>query len=467
MSPLIRMNTARIGSATLILSAALLACPLVHAQTSASANSYESRLSRFVAEASMAGKDADTDFIVALVNSDIVTNQELRKRVQRALKQLPPGTMSDSQATQLVRTELDDLIFERLQLQAAQDGGMVVDARTMESAVQSVLRQNEISMQELNGRLAKEGVSFDEFQQRLRTQILLQRVRERYADGRGKVSDFDLEAQLARLQVGTIPPETRLNLAQILIEVPEGASAQEQADLLVKAKSIAAKASAGANFEALAKEVGSKAAAGDAAGMGLKSQDRYPSLFADAAQTLVPGQVSEPVRSGAGFHILKLLNKETTVGTDIQVNETHVRHILIRAVTPQAQEGAKKQLIEWAQELRSGKASFASLARDNSQDSSSEAGGDLGWVPPAQFVPEFENAMNALAIDEVSNPVVSRFGVHLIQVLGRRPIKMSRADLRDKVAAQFREQRAEEAYQTWSKELRERAYIEFRDPPKL
>ena len=465
---MIRKNLVFKYAGTFALCAALLASGIAQAQSSKlAANGYEARLSRFVAQASMAGKDADTDFIVALVNSDIVTNLELRIRVQNALKQLPPGTMSDAQATELLRSVLDEQIFERLQLQAAQDAGIMVDARTLDAAVVSIARQNEVSVKELKDRLAKDGVSFDEFQQRLRNQILVQRVRERYSDGRGRISDFDLEAHLARLQVGAVPPETRINLAHILIAVPEVASAQEQDLLLAKAKAVAAKAAAGANFVDLAKEAASAASAGESAGMGLKAQDRYPSLFAEATQTLVPGQVAGPVRSGAGFHILKMLDKQTSVGTEIMVNETHARHILIRALTPQAQEEAKVKLGQWAQEIRSGKASFASLARDNSQDGSSKEGGDLGWMPPAQFVPEFENAMNALAIDEVSDPVVSRFGVHLIQVLERRPAKVSRTELRERVAAQIRDQRAEEAFTTWSKELRERAYIEFREPPKL
>jgi peptidyl-prolyl cis-trans isomerase SurA len=465
---MIRKNKAFLCASTFALCAAFLVSPFAHAQEAVSKpNGYDARLSQFVAQASMANKDADADFIVALVNSDIVTNQELRKRVQRALKQLPPGNMSDAQATDLLRNVLDDLIFERLQLQAAQDAGIVVDARALDAAVLAVAKQNEISMKELKERLAKDGVGFDEFQQRLRNQIVLQRVRDRYVDGRTRVSDFDLEAQLGRLQVGTVPPEIRINLSQILIAVPEGASPEEQAALLDKAKAVAAKAEKGAKFEELAKEFGSAAPAGDAAGMGLKAQDRYPSLFAETARKLVPGQVSEPVRSGAGFHILKMLDKQASVGAEILVNETHARHILIRALTPAAQEIAKKQLSQWAQEIRSGKASFASLARDNSQDGSSQEGGDLGWVPPAQLVPEFENVMNGLAIDEVSGPVVSRFGVHLIQVLERRQVKVSRTELRERVAAQIREQRAEEAYSAWAKELRERAYIEFREPPRL
>ena len=462
-----KKKSARVGG--LALCAALLAAPLAWGQAPAAsaANSYDARLSRFVAEATMAGKDASADFIVALVNSDIVTNQELRGRVQKALTQVPGGKVADAQATAFVRGVLDDLIFERLQLQAAQDAGIVVDARTLDAAVLAVARQNEVSMDELRARLKKDGLSFEDFQQRLRNQILMQRLRDRYADGRGRISDFELESQLGRLQVGTIAPVTQINLAHILIAVPEDASTEAVAALAAKANAAATKASAGANFEALAKEVGSTAAAGEAAGMGLKADDHYPSLFQETAKTLVPGRVAAPVRSGAGFHILKMLDKQSSGGTEILVNETHARHVLIRALTPQAQEMATTQISQWAAEIRAGKADFAAVARQNSEDGSAQEGGDLGWVPPAQFVPEFEKVMMGLGINEVSEPVVSRFGVHMIQVLERREIKVSRTELRDRVAAQIREQRAEETYKAWSKELRERAYLEFREPPKL
>lgn len=415
----------------------------------------------------MAEKDASADFIVALVNSDIVTNQELRGRVQKALQQVQGGKLADAQATAFLRGVLDELIFERLQLQAAQDAGIVVDSRALDAAVLAVARQNDVSMDELKARLKKDGLSFEDFQARLRNQILMQRVRDRYADGRGRISDYELESQLGRLQVGTLSPTTQINLAHILIAVPEGASTETIATLQAKASAVATKASAGANFEALAKEVGSAAGVGEAAGMGLKADDRYPSLFQETAATLVPGRVAAPVRSGAGFHILKMLDKQSSAGTEILVNETHARHILIRALTPQTQEQAKSQIKQWATEVRSGKADFATLARQNSEDGSAQDGGDLGWVPPAQFVPEFEKVMMGLAINEVSEPVVSRFGVHLIQVLERREIKVSRAQLRDRVAGQIREQRAEEAYKAWAKELRERAYLEFREPPRL
>lgn len=452
----------------MVLSLLVWSPQLVQAQTTQTNKGYDARLDRFLAEARLGSTPASSaDFIVALVNSDIVTNQELKSRYQRAVKQLPGGKVPDEQAAAFLRNLLDDLIFERLQLQAAQDAGITVDARTLDNAVATVARQNEVSMEDLKTRLKKDGVSFDEFQQRLRAQILLQRVRERYTDGRGRISDYELESQLNRLQVGRSTPVVQINLAHILIPVPEGANAEMQASLLVKAQAIAAKAAAGANFEALAREVGSAAGAGEAAGMGLKPDDRYPSLFADLAKTLVPGRVGAPLRSGAGFHILKMLDKQSPISSDIQVNETRARHILIRALTPQAQEQAKVQLNQWAAELRAGKSTFAELARQNSEDGSAQEGGDLGWASPAQFVPEFEKAMNALAVDEVSEPIVSRFGVHLIQVQERRLAMVSRAQLRERIAGQIREQRAEDAYKAWAKELREKAYLEFREPPQL
>jgi peptidyl-prolyl cis-trans isomerase SurA len=450
----------------------VLACmgaQLAFGQTpAATETSYEARLKKFVAEASVAAQNAPaSDFIVALVNSDIITNKELKDRVQRSLKQVPGGVVPESQTRAFLAGVLDDFIFERLQLQAAQNVGITVDRKVLDTAVQGVAQQNGLTLTQLEDKLKADNLTFTEFKQRLATQILLQRVRDRYTDPRGRISDFEIESLVSRATVGAAPLDLQLNLAQILVEVPEGASTEEVAVALAKARTIESQARSGGDFAMLAKTSGSPEKLADATGMGLKSQDKYPSLFADAAQSLIPGAVSVPVRSAAGFHVLKLLQKVEAPATDVLVNETRARHILLRTTNPVEEADALRTLGSWRQDLQDRRVSFAELARKSSMDASAQDGGDLGWVSPGQFVPEFEKVMDQLQVGELSQAVVSRFGVHLIEVQERRQVKIGRAELRKRFAGQLREAVAEENFQAWSKELRERAYVEFRQPPVL
>jgi peptidyl-prolyl cis-trans isomerase SurA len=198
--------------------------------------------------------------------------------------------------------------------------------------------------------------------------------------------------------------------------------------------------------------------------MGLRPADRYPSLFVDAIARLKVGEVTSPVRSGAGFHILKLVTKRAS--NVLTVTETHPRHILLRPGGQLSQTTARAQLAEYKRQIEAGKADFAKLAREHSQDASGPGGGDLGWVAPGMFVPEFEEVMNKLQIGQIADPMVSRFGVHLIQVLERRQAPISEREFRDMVRNGLREKKFDETYQLWAQEVRGRAYVEYRDPPQ-
>jgi peptidyl-prolyl cis-trans isomerase SurA len=407
------------------------------------------------------------DYIVAVVNSEPITNKEVQNLKLRLQKQLPPGAPSLSPQA-LTQQALDQLINERAQLQQAQENGIRVDDNEVEQTALSIARQNQISIEDLYKRLAIDGVSVSGFRDQLRKQLIISRLRERDVDNRARVSDAEVEQQIQSEQAGQ-PGSARpidLNLAMILIAVPENSSDKEVAELKVKAQQIVQRAKSGENFAALALSFSQALDRGANGGeMGLRAADRYPSLFVESTQNLRPGEISEPVQSGAGFHILKVLDKKQSEMSSAMLVQTRARHILLRIGNELTEAAARSRLLNYKQQIQAG-TDFATLARQFSQDGSASAGGDLGWASPGQFVPEFEQVMARLRPGQVSDPLVSRFGVHLIQVMERREAPMTVREQREMVRNQLREKKLEELYANWVTELRGRAYVELREPPQ-
>ena len=402
------------------------------------------------------------DHIVAVVNSEPITNQEVVARIERLE---PPAKGTLPPRDELSKQVLERLIQEKTQVQWAQETGIKVDEAALNEAEQNVARQNRLTVPQLHERLKTVGLTPAAFRANLRNEILLQRVREREVDGRIKVTEQDIDAYLDEQRRPGDATQITVNLGHILVQVPENTSMAALANLQAKAESLANRARTGENFAALAREF-SDAPEGRTGGqLGMRSADRYPTLFIQATQSLKVGDVAGPVRSGAGFHILKVLEKRNSLPVSLQV-QTRARHILLRPSAELSQDAALAKLNEFKQSIRSGKASFEALARQFSQDGSASAGGDLGWASPGQFVPEFEQTMNTLAPNQVSEPLVSRFGVHLIQVLERRQVEMSPREQREAVRNLLRERKAEEAYENWARDLRARAYVEYREPPQ-
>jgi peptidyl-prolyl cis-trans isomerase SurA len=402
-----------------------------------------------------------------VVNSEPITNKEVQNLKLRLQKQLPPGAPSLSPQA-LTQQALDQLINERAQLQQAQENGIRVDDNEVEQTALSIARQNQISIEDLYKRLAIDGVSVSGFRDQLRKQLIISRLRERDVDNRARVSDAEVEQQIQSEQAGQ-PGSARpidLNLAMILIAVPENSSDKEVAELKVKAQQIVQRAKSGENFAALALSFSQALDRGANGGeMGLRAADRYPSLFVESTQNLRPGEISEPVQSGAGFHILKVLDKKQSEMSSAMLVQTRARHILLRIGNELTEAAARSRLLNYKQQIQAG-TDFATLARQFSQDGSASAGGDLGWASPGQFVPEFEQVMARLRPGQVSDPLVSRFGVHLIQVMERREAPMTVREQREMVRNQLREKKLEELYANWVTELRGRAYVELREPPQ-
>jgi peptidyl-prolyl cis-trans isomerase SurA len=406
------------------------------------------------------------EFIVALVNSEPITNTEVLSRVERLLKENPDAQRVPR--NELTRLVLERLIAERAQLQLAKEGGIKVDDVAIDQAEQTVARQNDISLVELRRRVAAEGIAQQDFRNDLRDQLLLTRLRDREVESKVKISDVEADEYLRDQRNVTVKNAAleNLNLAQILVAVPENATDAQIATAQQKAQGLAQRARAGEDFAKLVQDNSDSPDRANGGAIGMRSADRYPSLFVEATQTTPVNGIAGPVRSSAGFHVLKVVAKATVGSGDATVTQTQVRHILLLNDPKRTTAQAVAQLAEFKRRVQAGTADFAGLARDNSQDASAKAGGDLGWSRPGQFVPEFEEAMDRLTPGQISDPVVSRFGVHLIQVVGRREAKLSQGEQREAARAALREQRIEEATSTWMQEVRARAYVEYREPPQ-
>jgi peptidyl-prolyl cis-trans isomerase SurA len=413
------------------------------------------------------GASRQADFIVAIVNTEPVTNNEVRREVQRVTQQLAQQRQPKPDSRLLTRQVLENLIAQKAQLQQARETGVRVDEAAVDQAEQNIARQNQIDVPELHRRLAKDGLVLSEFRNQLRDQLMLTRLRERDVEPRVRVTDLEVDQYLREQQSANADPASQeINLAQILVSVPETATPEQTAALQARAQRALERARAGESFAALVTEYSD--ATGNTTGgqLGLRTADRYPPLFLEATQKLAVGELSGVVRSGAGFHILKVLERNSAGLPTMTVTQSRARHILLR-VSPQLTEAAaKSKLADFKQRIVAGKADFAALARENSQDGSAAQGGDLGWANPGMFVPEFEEVMNRLAPSQISDPLVSRFGVHLIQMTERRNVALNPREQREAIRAMLREKKLDEAYTTWAQDLRGRAYVEMREPPQ-
>ena len=415
-----------------------------------------------------AGVQRPADFIVAVVNSEPITNNEVRAKLLRTEQLLQQQGTTVPPRSELLPQLIERMVSDKAQLQAAKASNLKVDDNAVEGAVQAVARQNQITVDELRRRLTADGIDYAQFRTEIRDELLISRLRQREVDSKAEVSDAEIDAYLRDQQNrpgATSAPVAALNLAEILVAVPENATPEQVASLQAKAQQVLERLRAGGDFAMLAAEVSTSATRNNGGQMGLRSTDRYPPLFVEATQNIRAGGLAGPVRSGAGFHILKVLEKRQTGAglPDAVVTQTRARHILLR-LTPQLTEAAAvEKLAGFKKRIASGQADFAALARENSQDASAKAGGDLGWAPAGAFVPEFDKVMDALTLNQISDPLVSRFGVHLVQVLERREVPVSPRDQREMVRGMLREKKQNEAFVRWAEDIRGRAFVEFRE----
>lgn len=440
-----------------LLCAALTAAPTTWAQDAKAATSV-ARPKRQI---------RTLDSIVAVVNKEVITNRELDERISMVESRLKAqGGRSLPPRAELERQVLEMMIVENAQMQLAKEMGIQVDDIVLDRAIARIAEQNKLSMQELRNQLEREGVTFASFRESIRGEIVRQRLREREVDNKIQISDSEIDNYLAEQSGASLPSE--LNLAQILVRIPENASAEQIAEKKKRAEELYMKLQAGADFATLATTSSDASDALKGGDLGWRTADRLPQIFLDAIAKLKPGEVSDIVKSANGFHILKLVGKRnqqgaknsgTAAATSIQ--QTHARHILIKVNQVVSSADAQRKLNDLKQRLDHHAAKFEDLAKSYSNDLSASNGGDLGWIYPGDTVPEFERAMDALKVGEVSEPIESPFGYHLIQVLERKTADVSKERQRLQARQAIRERKLDEATQDWLRQLRDRAYVEL------
>jgi peptidyl-prolyl cis-trans isomerase SurA len=403
------------------------------------------------------------DYIVAVVNQELVTAGEVDQRVQRAIQMSSRSGARVPPIDELRRLALDSLIEDRVIVTHARDSGLKIDDPEIDRAVQGVAAQNQLTLEQLRERLRIDGVDYARFRANLRDQMMVERVREREVYQRIRITDAEIDAVIDE-QRRKSKAEGELNIAQILVTVPEGADEATIATRRARAEAALARVRGGEAFDAVAREVSEDGNRQNGGEIGLRPISRLPDLFVEGARSLGSGQISPTlVRSGAGFHVLKVVERREP--SDLRVTQTRARHILLRTSPQVTPEVAARRLAEYRRQIESGARTFEDVARQHSEDGSAAGGGDLGWFNPGAMVPEFEEAMNRLPAGGLSPPVASRFGVHLIQVMDRREVAVDLKQLRDQARGVLRERKFEEAYTEWAKDLRNRAYVEMREPP--
>ena len=410
------------------------------------------------------GAPRSADFIVAVVNSEPITNVEVQRQYDRMRAQPDSEKMP---ADALRRQALEILIGQKIQLQMAEERSISVDSFTVQQAEENVARQNNMTAAELRARLAREGIPEAMFRSDLKKQLTIQKLRETEVDSKLKVSDLEVDQYLReqKTKAGVADSATQLNLGHILIAVPENASEADIKQLQAKAQKAADKIRGGEDFTAAVAEFSDVPDGKGGGAIGLRPADRYPDLFISATKSTPVGSIAGPVRSPAGFHILKVIEK-TSGEVPAIVTQTHARHILLRPSNKLTEAQAVERLEDYRRRIVDKQDTFEDLASRYSEDGSAKKGGDLGWANPRQFVPEFEEALNHLQPGEVSQPIASRFGIHLIQLLERREGKLNQREQRDMVRSIVREKKLEQAFNTWAQEARARAFVEYREPPQ-
>ncbi|WP_374499231.1 peptidylprolyl isomerase [Zoogloea sp.] len=412
--------------------------------------------------ASAANGPVEVDRIVAVVNSEVITRSDLRMRVAQVTRQLSRQGTPLPAAEVLEKQVLERQIMERLQLQLAAETSLRIDDVTLDRAVGRIADTNRLSMTEFRKALERDGISWDRFREEVRNEMLLTRVREREVDGRIVVSDAEVSNFLAHPE--NAMGQDEYNLSHILFRAPEGATPEQLARLRAKADDVAARIGRGEPFDKLAASYSDAPDALTGGNLGWRSAERLPGLFAEAVASLKPGETTPILRSAAGFHIVRVIDRKggASSGVPAQVQQTRARHILIKTSEVVSDADARRRLVDLRERVVQGGASFADLARIHSADLSAAKGGDLGWIYPGDTVPEFEQTMDALKPGELSQPVQSPFGWHLILVEDRRVQDVSDERKRGAARNALRERKSDEAYQDWLRQLRDRAYVEYR-----
>ena len=399
------------------------------------------------------------DRIIAIVDQAVITEQELINRTQTVIAQLEKQGTALPPQNVLEKQVLERLIIDSLQLQLAAQTGVKVDDTQLDKTIERIAAQNKMSVDEFKVLLEKDGIAMRKFREDIRSEITISRLREREVENKLNISEAEIDNYLTT-QANRGEEQDEYEISHILIRTPEDASPEDLQKAKSKTEQALKKLADGASFEQVSAGFSDAPNALEGGSMGWKTGAQLPALFLEVLKPLQAGEVSKPLRSPNGFHILKVNNRRGGTSS-LVIGQTHARHILIKLSEVLSEKEAKRKIDVIKERLDNG-GKFEELARQFSEDGSANSGGDLGWVNPGDTVPAFEKAMNGLGLGELSEPVLSPFGWHIIQVLERRQQDMTKEASRLKARQEIRVRKSEEAYQDWIRELRDRAFVELR-----
>ncbi|TNF37437.1 MAG: molecular chaperone SurA [Gammaproteobacteria bacterium] len=400
------------------------------------------------------------DRIVAVVNDNVITHQELLQRIEDFKQQLSQRNASLPPDDIMQKQVLERMIVDEIQLQLAQSQGIQIDDLALNRMLESIAQRNRATLDEMRKRIEADGMDFNSFREQTRKDMMIGQVQQRMVFSRIQVSSQEID-QFLELQKQTgAAASDRYHLAHILIATPEAATPEDIARAFDKAEKVVAHLKAGESFTEVAQRFSEGRQALEGGDLGWRSAAELPTIFVEALRALNKGDISPPLRSASGFHIVKLLDKQTQQHI---VQQTHARHILIKTDAITTDEQARQQLLDIKQRLAKGE-DFAKLASEFSQDPGSKLnGGDLGWSTAGSFVPQFEQVMNSLGIKQISEPFRSQFGWHIVQVLERRQQDETEQLKRSTAERAIQQRKADEELQLWLRRIRDEAYVEYRD----
>lgn len=403
------------------------------------------------------------DYIVVVVNDDVITRHELDARIAGVVGQLKKQGTPLPESSVLERQIMERMIGDLLQQQFAKETGLKIDDSQLDKALGRIAQQNKFpTLAAFRAKVEQDGIDFNKLKEEIRSEILVARLREREVESKLTISENEVSNYLSNQAKSGKDEEWKL--AHIMVVVPEQASAEKIATYRERAEQALSKLHDGASFAQVAAGFSDAQNALQGGNLGWTSADRMPITFVEAIQKLKPGEVTDILRSPNGFHILKLIERRSKEAR-VMITQTHARHILIKTSEITPENEAKARLMEIKQRIDNG-ADFAAQAKLFSEDGSAVQGGDLGWLSPSETVPEFEAAMDALKVGEISGVVQSPFGWHLIQIIERKNTDVSVEQKKQQARLAIRAFKSDEAYQDWLRQLRDRAFVEYRAAPK-
>lgn len=414
----------------------------------------------FILCSTQAAAVTDLDHIVAVVNDDVIVKSELESRLKSIKSQLRQRQAKLPPEDSLRQQVLDRLVQEHLQLQVAGRTGIRVDDTQLNTAMRNIAQQNKLSLDQFRATLERDGFSFAQVREEIRTEMIISQLRQRQVTNRISISDAEIDSFLEKHKGGS--GNTEYHLAHILISVPEAASPEQIGKAELKAAKVIDEVRAeGGDFARAAAQYSDAQQALEGGDLGWRKRSEIPSLFVDVVTTMQAGDVSDAIRSPSGFHIIKL-TETRGAGAQSIITQTRVRHILLRPDELTGDTEAQARLNQYRSQVMAGE-DFSALARAHSQDpGSGSKGGELGWVNPGQLVPQFEKVMNALKPGEISEPFRSPFGWHIVQTLERRDYDNTKEVSRKKARSEILKQRSEEETQAWLRRMRDEAYVDVR-----